>query len=234
MSLSSDVLASPAPAPAAAQSIAPHASSTADPAPLRTFVAGLAEVLERYPQAALNEPDILREGSLLLATLVARDDWLPPAFAVPHPDFYQQFLLFADARERFSVVSFVWGPGQATPIHDHTVWGLIGMLRGAEYAQGYRRGPDGRLEADGPEIDLLPGAVEAVSPSIGDVHRVRNAYQDKVSISIHVYGANIGGVLRSVFAEDGTRKPFVSGYTNQVLPNIWDRSAEIRAQLQAQ
>ena len=28
-----------------------------------------------------------------------------------------------DARERFSVVSFVWAPGQKTAIHDHTVWG---------------------------------------------------------------------------------------------------------------
>ncbi len=236
MSLSSNVLAAP-PLTAALSttaSAAPDTASKSDPAPLRTFVAGLAELLERYPQASLNEADILREGGSLLATLVARDDWLPAAFAEPHPDFYQQFLLYADARERFSIVSFVWGPGQATPIHDHTVWGLIGMLRGAEYAQGYRIAPDGRLVADGPEIDLLPGAVEAVSPSIGDVHRVRNAYSDKVSISIHVYGANIGGVQRSVFAEDGTRKPFVSGYTNKVLPNIWDRSAEIRAQWQDQ
>jgi predicted metal-dependent enzyme (double-stranded beta helix superfamily) len=35
-----------------------------------------------------------------------------------------------------------------------------------------------------------------------------------VSISIHVYGANIGTVRRSVYAEDGTRKPFISGYAN--------------------
>jgi predicted metal-dependent enzyme (double-stranded beta helix superfamily) len=33
----------------------------------------------------------------------------------------------------------VWGPGQTTPIHDHRVWGLIGMLRGSEYSQGFER-----------------------------------------------------------------------------------------------
>jgi hypothetical protein len=29
----------------------------------------------------------------------------------------------------------------------------------------------------------------------------------------------------------GAAKPFVSGYHNAVLPNFWDRSAEVRAGL---
>ena len=41
--------------------------------------------------------------------------------AQPHPQYYQQHLLHCDPLERFSVVSFVWGPGQKTPVHDHTV-----------------------------------------------------------------------------------------------------------------
>ena len=131
-----------------------------------------------------------------------------------------------ESLNRFSVVSFVWGAGQSTPIHDHTVWGLIGVLRGAELSQSYQHGPDGRLLPQGPLHRLERGAVEAVSPTLGDVHRVSNALSDQVSISIHVYGANIGAVRRSVFAEDGTRKPFVSGYSNATLPNIWDLSSE--------
>ncbi len=66
-----------------------------------------------------------------------------------------------------------------------------------------------------------------MSPAVGDIHRVNNVYDDRVSVSIHVYGANIGAVRRSVYAEDGTRKPFVSGYSNQTLPNLWDRSREL-------
>jgi predicted metal-dependent enzyme (double-stranded beta helix superfamily) len=46
---------------------------------------------------------------------------------------------------------------------------------------------------------------------------------DRPSISIHVYGADIGAVHRSVFTVDGIAKPFVSGYANNVLPNIWGR-----------
>jgi predicted metal-dependent enzyme (double-stranded beta helix superfamily) len=63
--------------------------------------------------------------------------------------------------------------------------------------------------------------VAAVSPTIGDIHRVSNAFSDCTSISIHVYGANIGAVHRWVYAEDGSRKPFVSGYSNAWVPNLW-------------
>ncbi|MFX7506820.1 cysteine dioxygenase, partial [Acinetobacter baumannii] len=89
-----------------------------------------------------------------------------------------------------------WGPGQRTPIHDHTVWGLIGMLRGSEYAQPFEIDADGTPQPQGEATRLEPGDVEAVSPTVGDIHRVHNAYDDRVSISIHVYGANIGAVRR--------------------------------------
>ncbi|MGY2490798.1 cysteine dioxygenase [Cupriavidus sp. CP313] len=192
-------------------------------APLRDFITGLAALLDQQP----DEPRILREGGALLATLVARDDWLPEAWAQPHPEYYQQHLLHCDSAERFSVVSFVWGPGQRTPIHDHTVWGLIGMLRGAEDSQPFALDAGGRPVPNGDAVRLLPGQVEAVSPTVGDVHLVNNVHDDRVSVSIHVYGANIGAVRRSVYAEDGTRKPFISGYSNQTLPNLWDRSREV-------
>ncbi|SFA71781.1 Predicted metal-dependent enzyme of the double-stranded beta helix superfamily [Collimonas sp. OK607] len=191
---------------------------------LRSFVTAFAALLERKP----SEAQILRDGGALLQQLVAIDDWLPAAYAQAQPERYQQYLLHADSAERFSIVSFVWGPGQATPIHDHTVWGLIGMLRGAEFAQAYKHTADGRLQVDGAELKLTPGTVEAVSPSVGDIHKVRNAFADSASISIHVYGANIGAVQRSVYTEDGASKTFISGYSNTHLPNIWDRSKELK------
>ena len=191
--------------------------------PLRDFVVAFGRLIDTAP----HEGAVLRDGGALLRQLVARDGWLPDAFARPDPERYQQFLLHADSTERFSVVSFVWGPGQATPVHDHTVWGLIGMLRGSEYSQRYVE-QGGRWCPHGPAQRLLPGDVEAVSPAVGDVHRVHNAYVDRVSISIHVYGANIGAVARHVFPVEGGTKPFVSGYSNTVLPNLWDRSADVR------
>ncbi|WP_077035874.1 cysteine dioxygenase [Pelomonas sp. KK5] len=172
------------------------------------------QAFEQLLDEQLPEPLIRERGARLLADLVSHDDWLPDEFARPDPERYRQLALHRDPAGRFSVVSFVWGPGQATPIHDHTVWGLIGMLRGAEYSQGYRYTGPKELVPAGPPTLLQPGQVEAVSPAIGDIHRVHNAYDDRVSISIHVYGADIGAVKRSVYdAADGSSKPFVSGYS---------------------
>ncbi len=189
---------------------------------LRDFVVATTHEVQRTAA----EAELLPAVRSHLAALLKHDDWLPEALAQPHPQFYRQYLLHADPLERFSVVSFVWGPGQFTPIHDHTVWGLIGMLRGQEEAQAYAVGSDGQLHAQGAVQRLQPGDIEAVSPTLGDVHQVRNAFADRTSISIHVYGANIGAVRRWVYAPDGSRKPFVSGYSNDSVPNLWDRSKE--------
>ncbi len=170
--------------------------------------------LDALLKSTTDEAAILASGKPLLAELVANDDWLPEEYAQPNPERYQQFLLYADPDDRFSVVSFVWGPGQATPIHDHTVWGMIGMLRGAELCQHFAKTAQGQWQPSGEKSRLDPGHVEAVSPTIGDVHRVWNALSDQASISIHVYGANIGKVSRHVFHEDGTVKEFISGYSN--------------------
>jgi predicted metal-dependent enzyme (double-stranded beta helix superfamily) len=192
---------------------------------LADFVSALGALVDQTPDEDL----ILAEGGRLLAGLIARDDWLPDAYAQPDPARYQQYLLHCDSRERFSVVSFVWGPGQATPVHDHTVWGLVGVLRGAELSQRFERRA-GAFAANGPVHRLERGEVEAVSPTVGDVHQVTNAFDDRVSISIHVYGANIGAVERSTYDAAGRPKRFVSGYANTTLPNLWDRSKPVLAE----
>jgi predicted metal-dependent enzyme (double-stranded beta helix superfamily) len=134
--------------------------------------------------------------------------------AQAHPDHYQQNLLHRDPLGRFSVVSFVWGPGQQTPIHDHLMWGVIGMLRGAEICTPYRL-LEGRPERHGDEIPIRPGDVGVVSPSLGDIHRVRNASAETLAISIHCYGGDIGRTERHSFTPGSTEAaPFVSGYSN--------------------
>ena len=94
-------------------------------------MAGLTSLVNRKA----DEATTLAEGGTLLRDLVSHDDWLPDGQALSDAHRYQQVLLYADPQHRFSVVSFVWGPGQCTPIHDHTVWGIVGMLRGQEGAQ---------------------------------------------------------------------------------------------------
>lgn len=204
------------------------AGPTNDIAPLRSFVQEMTRLVER---AGEDEPTMLGEGRELLGRLVAEDNWLPDAFTKPHPEFFQQYLLYCDPLERFSAVSFVWGPGQKTPVHDHTVWGLVGQLRGAERETPFERDAAGKLHMGDPAV-MKPGDVAAVSPTIGDIHVVANDMPDRASISIHVYGGNIGAVARHTFDPDsGEMKDFVSGYSSDVVPNLWDRSETVRAAL---
>jgi 3-mercaptopropionate dioxygenase len=189
----------------------------------RAFVRSFTRLVEN---AGADEGRVFGAGQPLLHDLIGHDDWLPEAFATAAADRYQQYLLWCDPLERFSVVSFVWGPGQRTPIHDHTVWGMVGVLRGAERCEEFRRDPStGRL-VPGHDHPLPAGSIDLVSPRVGDIHRVSNALAARPSLSIHVYGANIGTVQRHVFdPETGTAAPFVSGYSNAVLPNLWMASA---------
>jgi predicted metal-dependent enzyme (double-stranded beta helix superfamily) len=192
----------------------------------RSFVQDMTRLVEsRAPEARL-----LDDGSALLGALVSADDWLPDEFAVPSSESYRQYLLHCDPLERFSVVSFVWQPGQFTPVHNHTVWGMVGVMRGEELCREYADARAGTPMNQTGEHIVKPGDVDRVSPAIGDIHVVSNAGRTQTAVSIHVYGANIGAVQRHVFdAATGAPKAFVSGYHNSTTPNLWDRSKEQRS-----
>ena len=187
----------------------------------------IREMTDLVSARGSSEADMLAGGEELLTGLVLNDDWLPDEFAAPSPHSYRQYLLHCDPLERFSVVSFVWGPGQKTPVHDHTVWGLVGVMRGAEQCEEYAGCVPGEPFRASGSHRIERGGIDRVSPTIGDVHVVSNAYADRPSISIHVYGGNIGAVRRHVFdPASGASREFVSGYHNTVMPNLWDRSQE--------
>jgi len=185
---------------------------------LRDFIVGLSSAARSDTSAEATQAEAAR----LLAPLLVKDDWLPEEFAMPSSDHYRQFLLYADPLGAFSVVSFVWAPRQRTPIHDHTVWGVVGMLRGRECSQSFLQTDGGIEAAPGSADELCPGEIALVCPWDGDIHEVRNASETETSVSIHVYGANIGVIERSVWDRaTGERRPFVSSYSNKLVPNLW-------------
>jgi len=192
---------------------------------LRDFSQSFTQLIDHNGE---DEERVFADGGKLLSELISHDDWLPDKFAQPSPERYQQYLLYCDPMERFSVVSFVWGPGQSTPIHDHTVWGMVGVMRGAEECEEFDLEPATNRLLSRRTHQLPCGGIDRVSPRIGDIHKVSNALTDRVSMSIHVYGANIGAVNRHIYDTDtGSKKIFISEYSNNVTPNIWDRSTEL-------
>jgi 3-mercaptopropionate dioxygenase len=173
---------------------------------LETYVAACSKAVELG-----DEPLVLSAVQTALVPLLKSADWLPASHGTPKPEGYGQFPLYIDPDDRFSIVSFVWGPGQSTPVHDHCVWGVVGILRGAETSVNYEISGGECQEtsrAVGRQGDIL-----AVSPTIGDVHKVGNDSLTDYAVSIHTYGANIGKVQRHVFDPDtGVARDFVSGY----------------------
>lgn len=186
-------------------------TSEPDSARFAQFVQKMTEAVDRHGD---DEPRLLDAAEPLLADLVRHDDWLPERFARPSDESYRQYLLYRDPKRRFSVVSFVWQPGQMTPVHDHTVWGLVGVMRGQERCEEFARPvAPGPLRPCGAH-PLPAGAIDRVSPRIGDVHRVSNA-GPVTAVSIHVYGGDIGATLRHVFdTATGEARDFVSGYSD--------------------
>ena len=174
------------------------------------------DVMDALVTRTSHEPTVLDEGEAALKALIAHDDWLPPEYAKPVADRYQSYALYIDPAARYSVISFVWAPGQGTAIHNHTVWGLVGVLRGAERCEEYPVPGTSEMTCVHAH-ELARGEVDRVSPAIGDWHKVSNAMRDQVSISIHVYGADIGRVQRNFWdVTTQTLQPMVSGYSNEM------------------
>jgi len=176
---------------------------------LRRFIADMTSLVGGAWQDR-DEAAIVEVGRTLLVDLVKHDDWLPESMAECPPHGYAQNLLWCD-------------PSACTPVHDHQTWGLVGMLRGSETSQRFVRDPANGTLAKGGLAILAPGDVEVLLPAEGDIHQVTNALSNCGSLSIHVYGGNIGAIRRHTFdIGSGAVSEFVSGYANREMPNLWD------------
>jgi len=134
----------------------------------------------------------------VLAPALAGADLLDLTQCESDPANYRQHILHVEPDGSFSIVALVWLPGQATPVHDHVCWCVVGVYRGEEFETRYEpRDADGTawlVEAG--TATNPPGSTAALVPP-GDIHRVTNASAG-LAISLHVYGADIGVLGSSV------------------------------------
>jgi 3-mercaptopropionate dioxygenase len=115
------------------------------------------------------------------------------------PAGYRSHLLHAEPDGSFSIVAMVWLPGQVTPVHDHVAWCVFGVLQGGEYEELFALADDGRRLVPAGSAQNATGEVSGFAPP-GDIHRVRNTGAG-VTISLHVYGADISRLGSSVRRE---------------------------------
>jgi len=161
---------------------------------LRDYVHSIESVLERRPSNKV----IIREISAATKQLCASDRWLEERFRVGNPDCYTRHLLHRDVNNRFVVLALVWMPGQMTPIHDHSCWGVMGLIQNSLEEICYDRLDDGK-RSDYAELeqsrgtDVGQGGVAYLLPPYEEIHRIGNT-SSKPTISLHVYGRDLDEV----------------------------------------
>ena len=117
---------------------------------------------------------------------------LEPRHCEPGDDHYRAHLVHVHPAGRYSIVALVWKPGQATPIHDHRCWCVVGVWRGLEYETSYdlHEGRASSYLLPRRSTLALPGDVSVLVPPDEDIHRVENG-GTTLAVSVHVYGDDI-------------------------------------------
>lgn len=156
-----------------------------------------------------------------LAELIRHPEFLEEQYREPAPDRYRQHVVHVHPEGKYSIVSLVWCPGQATPIHDHRCWCVVGVLEGRETATRY-----GLYEESGSRVLRLteetthdPGEVCALVPPVEDIHKVANGSGEGLTISMHIYGddiAKVGSSINHVFDH-----PVVAEVPSEATPVSW-------------
>jgi predicted metal-dependent enzyme (double-stranded beta helix superfamily) len=174
--------------------------ATASPASATT--AGLSGVVSAVRADVRQGGDWARTARLVAGQLrlhLPGPDILTEAQRRGDPAGYLSHLLHTEPDGSFSVSAMVWLPGQVTPVHDHVTWCVFGVLQGSEHEDLFALADGGRRLVPAGSAQNTTGQVSGFAPP-GDIHRVRNTGAG-VTISLHVYGADISRLGSSVRRE---------------------------------
>jgi len=121
-----------------------------------------------------------------------RDVQLPACVHEPIQDHYARRELYRSPDLGYSVVAMTWGPGQGTPLHDHSgLWCVEGVWDGeleiVQFELLARDGERFHFRAAG-GIHAGPGSAGSLIPP-HEYHTIRNASPDRIAISLHIYKA---------------------------------------------
>jgi len=101
-----------------------------------------------------------------------------------------------DPARSYSLQIFVWPPGSATRIHDHSSWGAFCCVVGSVIEERYERTDDGSLP-DHARLKKLwrfewsrEDGISTVLPYEGGIHSVCNPTGEP-AISVHLYGPRL-------------------------------------------
>ena len=134
------------------------------------------------------------------------DVHLPDCVHEPFDDHYARREIYRSAEHGYSVVAMTWAPGQGTPLHDHCgLWCVEGVWDGqleiTQYEQLECNGERCRFRATGGIQAGIGSAGSLIPPH--EFHTIRNASQDALAISLHIYKAPMAACSMFEPAEGG-------------------------------
>ena len=130
-----------------------------------------------------------------LCALIRDDDvQLPCCVHDAIVEHYARRELYRSPQHGYSVVAMTWGPGQGTPLHDHSgLWCVEGVWHGeleiTQYELLEQAGERFRFRAAG-GIQAGPGSAGSLIPPHED-HTIHNASADAIAVSLHIYQAEM-------------------------------------------
>jgi predicted metal-dependent enzyme (double-stranded beta helix superfamily) len=146
------------------------------------------DALAAWPDPS-RQAEFARRIRAALADASAARPWLTDAERAGDPQRYRRHLLATDPLGRYAIVSLVWRPGQASPVHGHRTWCgytvLDSTLTETLYDWDTRAGQ--AIEAR--RHSRAAGAVSFVRAGHG-IHRLGHdgGTHDAPAVSLHVYG----------------------------------------------
>jgi predicted metal-dependent enzyme (double-stranded beta helix superfamily) len=161
--------------------------------------------LELITSVESSDEEKIRRIQRKLRLLITGGRFLPPVATTPSLKRYARHLVHEDAKKRFIVVSLVWAPGQGTPIHDHSTWGVAGIVENELRIVNYDRMDDGTKPGyaelrEASAIEAPAGTVTYILPPNDIIHLIENP-TNRTTISLHVYGKSIVECNRFDLAE---------------------------------
>jgi predicted metal-dependent enzyme (double-stranded beta helix superfamily) len=169
---------------------------------LRALIESLDRAVALEERVAITE----RIKSELSESILADSLRLPERFRRPRPECYARRLLHRDPDLRYTAVVMTWGPGQGTPLHDHAgIWCVEAVVEGAMEVTQFDlledRGERCRFDLQ-TRVHAEVGASGCLIPPF-EYHVLQNAYSDRTSMTLHVYGGEISRCSTFAAVDDG-------------------------------
>lgn len=155
----------------------------------------LEDLVRDTLQAAKEQTDVkllVDSVSENLRRLLAGPFFLDEEYTRPARGALASHVLHLDRDRGLAVVVCAWAPQQATPIHDHSAWGVIGGVTNRVIVTHYRRNDDTEIPgfADVTEVSRVlvsETSFAPMRPPEEQLHKIENPFRDP-AVTLHVFG----------------------------------------------